>query len=712
MNRRMFLTRSTLSVALLAIGEERGIAGKNSEEFRDLVTSYLESLAKSDGGYGYAEQPDSFLPVTYAVVGAYRMIDREVPNSKNVAEFIRQHHPFYGDKPETARHHAEIKEYFFQQIQALLWLGYAVDDFRETVMKWKTVSGYVIGYERGGNPILRQEAQPILCRELMKLPVDDLKASFGAYFAARRRVNGTFNNTPASDGSEGHLVNTLFGLEVESALGLKADASVVRWIKKCQRADGGFGWCPQPDLGDISDVSYTVAGLEALNLLNEKPARANACRRWLQTLWNNDGGFADRPGAYSTAMATFQALKCFRLLGVSPVPAQRSQRPKGNPLPADLKAFTIQIEAPGYGSPLETVAIAKSLGIHLWGAKNADPAWVSHTQALAQQQKVPVTFFQSNEDYDAVINIPGIGSYTHMSDTIAPSGKPLQNWPRKTGRWQEFFEENVMPLHKQNGRLAWQICDNEEFSRILLDESIQHGGYDMISTFHFHAPNLASAVPFTARYQHDIPFVALQDAHSEAWWWRPFLTGFRTVFLGKEPSWEGWLEALEKKRVVAVRRDKLTYGKTRMLGGSPEVRRRIAELEHQWQWWSEQTAAQYARASVVALDPSSLFEPGKPDNGRQLRIRIAREWFALTQLSQQARWQLSTLKYNGDPLSFEESLLRDGKGNIIDASYLAKMDQHLKNDALLYLEFYDSVKHVSFTRHIRLSAEPAFLSAE
>ncbi len=60
--------------------------------------------------------------------------------------------------------------------------------------------------------------------------------------------------------------------------------------------------------------------------------------------------------------------------------------------------------------------------------------------------------------------------------------------------------------------MLWQCCDNEEFARILLDESTLHGGYDMISTFHMWCENFAWTMPFLMRYQQDIPLVSLQDA--------------------------------------------------------------------------------------------------------------------------------------------------------------------------------------------------------
>ena len=48
-------------------------------------------------------------------------------------------------------------------------------------------------------------------------------------------------------------------------------------------------------------------------------------------------------------------------------------------------------------------------------------------------------------------------------------------------------------------------------------------------------------------------------------------TGFRTLFLAREPTWDGWLDALKKNWVVAVRHDAVSGIKTWMHGGSAEV---------------------------------------------------------------------------------------------------------------------------------------------
>ena len=627
LNRRAMLKQSVslvLCAGIARAGYAADAARTFSAEAARLITRYLESLAKPDGAYGWPEQPDSFLSVTHAVVGTYRALGTAVPRADAVAAFVRRGHPISGPSAETRVHATELKEFVAQQIETLRWLGESADEFKPAVGGWKRISTYPAYYERDQNPVMRQEVQPVFCRQLLGLPVTDLPAAFADYLTARRRADGTFNNTPAADGSGGHLVNTWFGLRAQRALGIAPEPKVADWISRCQMPGGGFTWCPSPTVGAVEDVSYTWVAVHALALLGRKPARLRECVGWLQSLWNDDGGFADRPGAASTALATFQALDALRLLDAPPGATRRAPALR-RALPADLAAFTIQFQAPGTDSPAEAVELARVLRIHLWGAKNAKAGWLERAQTIARQRGVAVIFFQSNEEYGTRVQVPGLGSYSHVNDPLAPPGRPLAAWPRKEGPWDQFRAEKLEPLHQAGGRMLWQISDNEEFARLLLDESVRRGGYDAISTFHFHDLNMAWTMPCVMRYQHDIPLVALQDAHAAAWWWGDQLAGYRTVFLAREPTWEGWLEALGERRVVAVRRDAATRRQLRMLGGTAPVRRLIMDRAAQWQWWDDAgTALDRVPASVVVVRTEDEFEPGRPKSGTVLRIRTRR----------------------------------------------------------------------------------------
>lgn len=676
------------------------------DEARTRILNYLESLAKPGGGYGWDEQPDAFLTVTHAVVGCYRALGAAVPKPAETAAFVRASNPITGPRAQTRRHWTEMKEFVFQQIQTLLWLGAPVDEvLKRQVESWKAPSTYATAYERNGHPVMRQEVQPLLCRQLLRLPCGDLAPSFGSYFDARQRANGTFNTTPAADGSDGHLVNTLFGLQARQALGQPLNGEAAAWLARCQRSDGGFTWCPDPEAGGVSDLGYTWAAVRALALLAAQPADVPACGRWLQSLWNADGGFADRPGAPSSALATLQACETLDALGLTLAPARRPARAE-HALPAGLHVYTIQFEAPGEGSVIEAVALARQLRIHLWGAKNSTPQWLDAAQRLADAQQVPVRFFASNEEYGTRVCVPGLGDFTHVNDPAAAPGQPLQTWPRREGTWQAFRDERIAPLLAANGMMLWQICDNEEFARVLLDDSLLRGGYDAISSFHFGCHNMFWALPFMMRYRHEIPVVALQDAHGEAWWWRGMLSGFRTLFLAREPTWKGWLEALRHRRVAAVRRDAHTEGVLRMLGGSTAVRQALLERQTEWEWWSGDGAGLSARpVSVAVLHPEDRFETGYPENGLNVRIRLGQIWAEGRKLTETSPVRCEAAHLGDAPLPVERVERRDPKGLLEDAYALIRLPQPPPSGAVLDLLFTEEAPTGprTFTRRIDLT---------
>jgi hypothetical protein len=243
----------------------------------------------------------------------------------------------------------------------------------------------------------------ILSRALLGVSASELPPTFVAYLDSRRRANGSFNNTPASDGSDGNVLSTWWGLQALRVLDRSSErkSEVIAWLRACQLANGGFTFAPKPEFGGVDDVAYTWAAVQALKHLGAAPTEARACLAYLQSLANSDGGFADRPGWLSNPMATYYALDALDALGaMSALPARRSGIAQRKiPLSPDLKVFSIQLEAHGHGSPAEAVELARSLHIHLWGAKNAKPEWLARAQTLADREKVPVKFFVSNEEY-------------------------------------------------------------------------------------------------------------------------------------------------------------------------------------------------------------------------------------------------------------------------------------------------------------------------
>jgi hypothetical protein len=172
--------------------------------------------------------------------------------------------------------------------------------------------------------------------------------------------------------------------------------------------------------------------------------------------------------------------------------------------------------------------------------------------------------------------------------------------------------------------MVWQFLENEELTRVLLDEATERGTYSAISAFHFGNENFLHSQPYLHRWYGRIPFVGLQDAHGkESWWWGNQLAGFATLFIAREPTWDGWLEALDRGHVMTVRHDAITGWRTHLAGGSPEVRAFVSKRERQWRWWNDQgRQSRRPAAALTVLRSSSKFEVATPSSGVALRLRL------------------------------------------------------------------------------------------
>jgi prenyltransferase beta subunit len=129
-----------------------------------------------------------------------------------------------------------------------------------------------------------------LCRRLLGLePATD---EWRKYVLSRRRQTGSFNSTPASDGGDGHVMNTWWGLQALQALGEPAGDSggLSAWIRACQLPNGGFTYQPKPEIAGVDDVAYTWAALNCLEALGARPGNPDRCAAYLHSLRNTDGG--------------------------------------------------------------------------------------------------------------------------------------------------------------------------------------------------------------------------------------------------------------------------------------------------------------------------------------------------------------------------------------------------------------------------------------
>jgi hypothetical protein len=604
-----------------------GLSVLSRREAAAAPLGFLERRRNADGGYGWSPGEPSHLTPTFAAVGCYGLLRAAVPEPRRVAEFVLSHYPM----PDARRTDRPLWRFDFEQAQTLQWLGQPVAPLRPLAEKWAKPAAFTKRYELDENPVFQHQAMAVCVRRLAGIDqAGSAGAAWRAYFAQRRRANGTYNHTPAADGSGGHVVNTVWGMWAMEALGETVSVSpeLSGWVADCQLASGGFTYAPGATLGGVDDAMYTWAALWLLDRAGKAPRRKLECLRWLASLAEADGGYMDRPGGVANPTATYYALECFRLLGSAPAASAsaRTAAPRQS-IPSGARVFTIQIEGPGSGSPADAVLLAEKLGIHIWTAKNCAPGWIAAAQRAADARKVAVRFATGDEEYGTYVSVPGLGTYSHLVDLVAPAGRAFgAPAPKKEFAypWTEYRDSRVRQLRAAGGRLIWQFNENEELTRAMLDESSSGQTYSAISSFHFGRENFLETQPFLQRWIGRLPMVGLQDAHGvEPWWWGDWLTAFRTLFIAREPTWEGWLSALENNHVAAVRRDVVTRGELQMAGALPHVRDFLMARQNQWIWWGRDgEARERPAASLTVLRPGTPFEAGTPTEGAVVRIRL------------------------------------------------------------------------------------------
>ncbi|EMI43415.1 prenyltransferase/squalene oxidase repeat-containing protein [Rhodopirellula sp. SWK7] len=645
------------------------------------VEVYLAGHARPDHGYGWEDQQESHLTPTHAVIGCLHHLEALPSDTEDLESFVRTHHPAAWKRLEQ-----EHRDFEFQQIQALSWLGADISDFAAVVSGWESPVPYLPQYEKHRYPVFRFQLKVFTCRALLGMSLNDLSPEWIAYLDGRRRENGSFNNTPANQGGEGHVLNTLWGLEALESLGREDEQreDTAKWLQSCQAPSGGFRWCPEPPFAHQEDIAYCWAAVRGLWILQSQPTDAEALIGWIHSCFNEDGGFGDRPGWRSNPVATFYAIDALKELGVLDQPLSRDAAPQNVVVKPsqDLKVFSCQVEAHGQGSPADAVRLAESLKIHLWGAKNSEPGWIEASQRIADQQKVQVTFFRANEEYGTWVDVPGLGTYSHTSDVIAPADGDMGESLADQGDlpWTEFRRRRLSGLKNNDGRLIWQFGENEEITRLLLDDSLQQGGFAAISTFHFGNPDFTNSEPFLKRYAGQLPFIALQDAHGiEPWWFADKTNGFRTLFLAKEPTWEGWLTALQNCWTAPVRHDEVTENQLRMHPGSRFVADVVIKQHDAWRWW-DNPAISRPMVSLAVIRSEDRYEVASPEKGVNLRVRCAHRNAARGQLKDPLA-EFVSLSVDGEPVQ-PEFVERwggrggnAGRGQLVDRYHLWRMPE-------------------------------------
>ena len=625
---------------------------------RDKILAFIARHRKSSGGYGWLSRTKAHVTPTFAAVACYRLLQSPIPETEVLAEFARSHYPV----PEGLSQQP-LWRIDYEQAQILAWLGNAVDSDKRAMLQEPFV--YNTYFEQNAYPTLQHQAMAIRLRKMIGADKDHSSAAWERYLKLRRRPNGTFNNSVAADGSDGHIVNTVWGMGALQDLQQQVELPMngIDWIKKCQLATGGFTWSPSAQLGRCENMIYTWAAVSLLSQVGAKPVDWDGCVRWIGEQFTAEGGFRSSLEANPNLTATYYALDALRMLGISPSLTNRRQPSrKSHSLPSTLKIYSAQIEAPGDGSPSEAVVLAKTLNIQLWTAKNASREWIAEAQRIASLHHVSVQFARGDEEYGTYTSVRGFGTYSHLDDLVAPGDAHLRPYPPQKDvpmPWTQFRDTRIKAIREDKGRMVWQFNENEELTRVLLDEACRTGDYGAISSFHFGLDDFLDFEPFLMEWEGRIGMIGLQDSHGgESWWWADQLEGFRTLYLAEEPSWNSFVKAIDNKWVLSVRRDASTSHELEWSGALPEVRQFIADRQQNWSWW-DKSHSNRPLAMLTVLRPDMPFEVGAPKAGLSIRVRLR---FGLGDSPNKAvlheqQSELVSMQIDGQELSPEEVVL-------------------------------------------------------
>lgn len=680
---------------------------------KDLLNYINAKLSKPDGGYGWEDQYDSHLTPTYAVTGILYDIGALPKDKAKLARFIRTHHPqkgptntspdyYLGNTPvgEAGPSGSNLRNLTYEQLRAILWLGGDVGFLKEDVSSWKSQAGILANYEEHGYGGLLQETMTPICSKLLGITMRD-PAGFVKYLESCQRDNGSFNNAPASAGGDGNILNTYWSLYALQALSTtpRLSSQAISWLQACQLKNGGFTHQPKPQIGVNDDVAYTWAGIKSLKMLGARPKNTQAAINYLLSLRNADGGFGDRPGLHSTPVASFYAIDALKDLNALSA-LDKSPKPKAVVEPkqdfSGYHIYTVQFQAQGQGSPQEAVMLADSLHINLWGVKYPVKGWLEEAQRIAGLRKVPVSFFISNEPHDNLLTVPGMGSFNHVLDYIAPANGDVKF--AQESNFEDLRNSTLQELKAKNGGLMLQLSNNEPLGRLLIDESINNIGYLGLSTVHF-GQNFLFWLPYIAEYRYRLPLVTLQDAHgSEAWWWSEELSNHRNLFIAKDATYDEMVKALKNNWIVGIRHDSVTNYKTRMFGGTEAARKFITSKEASWKWWSTIDKHKRPQAAITVLNSASLFEVGKPDTGVSIRVRT--RWNTVRQDLKAAAVQLEQLMVDGQVVKAYEVVKKGYSGRPADVYYLYKWGDPSKGEHIIQAMLKD-IKTGAFYSYIQ-----------
>jgi len=428
-----------------------------------------------------------------------------------------------------------------------------------------------------------------------------------AFLGQRQAPCGGFADVRAAEGKPvdeaAHVAHTWHAIAARKLLGAEVPAAdrCAEFLRSCQVPSGAFRWSPRGAApGNHPDVYYAWAAVTALHTLGSKPADANRCVHWLNSLQNADGGFGDRPGWRSRLYSTYYAVETLALLADDGDPRSVIARKRvgekkaGAIAEGDFQIYQALLKAPVV-QPEDLPALQRR-GFDLLGIKSSDFELAARLRKAAQSLQPPMDVVLCPEAYSHRARWLDGPELHHIGNvTLAPEGNGQQRavWRaadaagQKGLSWPEYQQRVIQPLRRR-GSLFYPEQDFEmEFAYSAYDDgAVEQLGYNaMLAGFNWSPRDFIRVFPWRERYVDKLVMVADADAHGDLEKWSPQLDHTRMLFLARRPTYADFQDAAKNGRVACVIHDAEGVPSRATYYGPQPVVDYVERRVEQWKWW-------------------------------------------------------------------------------------------------------------------------------
>lgn len=362
-----------------------------------------------------------------------------------------------------------------------------------------------------------------------------------------------------------------------------------------------------------------------------------ACRNWLLSLQNHDGGFGDRPAWRSRLYSTYYALHSLAILGerdnLRESGGHRTNRQERfQPRSVLKKIAGANFPDIRLAIPARRVSVAPSLpeidpsfqiyqglfktpliepndlpglsrrGFNLLAMKTDDFSTASPLLKSARTGEKPLSIVLCPEAYPHRLRRSGGAVLHHVGNfTLAPHWSPSQREVWKTadskGRdglhWPDY-QKNVLKPLQQLESLCYPEQDFEyEFAMSSYDDGLYgRFGYNAIQVgFNWSPRDFVRVFPWRERYTDKLPPIADADSHGDLKKWSPQLDHTRHLYIARNGSYADFQEAARHGRVVCVVTGVEGVASGVSYYGRPEAICFVRERVNEWKWWPDRGEA-------------------------------------------------------------------------------------------------------------------------